>query len=80
MEYAIDNGINIFDSSDLYGDGRSEQIIGKFISSGCTNREDVVIATKGGLFLHKTFHIPLQFFRELFSLGQIEEFDETYNY
>jgi|TARA_B100000959_G_C14927715_1_gene602187 aryl-alcohol dehydrogenase-like predicted oxidoreductase len=61
MEYAIDNGINIFDSSDLYGDGRSEQIIGKFISSGCTNREDVVIATKGGLLPHKKFYMPCNF-------------------
>ena len=80
MESAIDDGINFFDTSDSYRDGRSAKIIGKFISSGCTNREDVAIATKGGLLPLKTFHIPLQFFRELFSLGQIEEFDETYNY
>jgi aryl-alcohol dehydrogenase-like predicted oxidoreductase len=40
---ALDIGINFFDSSELYGNGHAEEILGKALSS---IRQDVVIATK----------------------------------
>ncbi len=40
---AIENGINFFDTADVYQEGRSEEAIGKAIKS---KRQDVVIATK----------------------------------
>lgn len=41
---ALDNGINFFDTADIYGLGHSEDILGKYIG----NRDDIVIATKVG--------------------------------
>lgn len=41
---ALDQGINFYDTADIYGLGRSEELIGKAIG----NREDVVIASKAG--------------------------------
>ena len=33
MDYAIDNGINFFDTADIYGLGRSEEILGKALGN-----------------------------------------------
>ena len=41
---ALDNGINFFDTADIYGLGHSEELLGKLINE----RKDVVIATKVG--------------------------------
>lgn len=40
---AIDLGINFFDTAELYGNGRSEEVLGKALSG---QREDLVIGTK----------------------------------
>ena len=40
---AVDNGINFFDTAEGYGDGYSEEIVGKALAA---RRADVVIATK----------------------------------
>lgn len=45
LRFALDNGINLFDTADTYGLGRSEHILGEEIKS---RRKDVVICTKGG--------------------------------
>ncbi len=50
MEYAINNGINFIDTSDAYGDGLSEKLIGNVLKG---KREDVVIATKVGVVWNK---------------------------
>src|SRR5262249_7994907 len=42
---AIDHGINFFDTSDAYGEGASEIIVGKALRE-FARREEVVIATK----------------------------------
>jgi aryl-alcohol dehydrogenase-like predicted oxidoreductase len=47
LRAAIDNGINFFDTADVYGLGRSEELIGKFLK---TCREPVFVATKLGRF------------------------------
>jgi 1-deoxyxylulose-5-phosphate synthase len=45
MTRALDLGIDMFDTSDMYGNGESEKIIGQFIKN---RRDDVIIATKAG--------------------------------
>lgn len=42
---AIDVGINFFDTSDFYGDGRAEELLGESLVA----EKDVIVATKGGL-------------------------------
>ena len=44
VDKAIDEGINLFDTADVYGgQGKSEQFLGKALGS---RRQDVLIATK----------------------------------
>lgn len=45
FRYALEQGINFFDTADSYSDGRSEEIIGRWLKE-YANREEVVIATK----------------------------------
>ena len=42
---SIDNGINFFDSADVYGDGRSEKIISEVLKN---SNEQIYVATKAG--------------------------------
>ena len=42
---AVEQGINFFDTSDLYGFGHSEEILGETFSTG---RDQVILASKGG--------------------------------
>jgi len=45
LHTAVDNGVNFFDTADVYGDGRSERLLRKL----CQERsEEIIIATKGG--------------------------------
>lgn len=52
MDYAIRNGINLFDTSANYSDGGSEILVGNSISSligsNELDRDEVVIVSKGG--------------------------------
>jgi aryl-alcohol dehydrogenase-like predicted oxidoreductase len=43
---AVDSGVTVLDTADVYGNGRSEEIVGKAIASASTRREDVFLATK----------------------------------
>jgi methylglyoxal reductase len=43
---AIDKGVNLIDTSPIYGSGRSEEVIGKAIRG---KKEKVIVATKTGL-------------------------------
>lgn len=45
LNAAADAGVNFIDTADVYGGGRSEQIIGEFIK---TRKERIVVATKMG--------------------------------
>lgn len=42
---AVENGVNFFDTADVYGAGRSEELIGKFLK---TTNSKVFVATKLG--------------------------------
>jgi aryl-alcohol dehydrogenase-like predicted oxidoreductase len=44
VERAVAAGVNLFDTADVYGAGRSEEILGRVIGA----RDDVLIATKVG--------------------------------
>jgi aryl-alcohol dehydrogenase-like predicted oxidoreductase len=44
---ALDRGINLFDTADMYAEGRSEELIGRFLVDR-GRRSDVLIATKFG--------------------------------
>jgi aryl-alcohol dehydrogenase-like predicted oxidoreductase len=46
IERALDHGITLFDTADMYGAGKSEEFIGECLG---TRRHDVVIATKFGM-------------------------------
>lgn len=46
IHYAIENGINFFDTADMYGQGKNETLVGKALSEV---RGKVVIATKFGI-------------------------------
>jgi aryl-alcohol dehydrogenase-like predicted oxidoreductase len=43
---ALDAGVNLFDTADIYSNGESEKILGQSFKNLGVEREDVVIATK----------------------------------
>ncbi len=45
LKKAIDMGVNFFDTSDMYGDGRSEKFLGEIIKS---SKDDLYVTTKLG--------------------------------
>jgi aryl-alcohol dehydrogenase-like predicted oxidoreductase len=45
IDSAIGVGINFFDTADMYADGKSEELLGRFLGQ---RRRDVIIATKFG--------------------------------
>lgn len=52
LRFALQNGINLIDTSSNYGDGRSEELIGRIVmelvDGGELRREQVIIVTKAG--------------------------------
>ncbi|MDQ6770370.1 MAG: aldo/keto reductase [Gemmatimonadota bacterium] len=45
IDAALDVGINFFDTADMYANGKSEELLGRFLGK---RRRDVIIATKFG--------------------------------
>jgi aryl-alcohol dehydrogenase-like predicted oxidoreductase len=45
LNRAIDLGVNFIDTADVYGDGRSEQLIGRLLKE---RKEEIFVATKAG--------------------------------
>lgn len=45
LESALDQGVTLFDTADMYGDGAGERFLGSFVRS---HRDQVVLATKFG--------------------------------
>ena len=46
---AFEQGINFFDTADVYGRGEAESILGRALKEAGINRDDVVIASKCGI-------------------------------
>ncbi len=49
LRQALDSGITFLDTADVYGAGRSEELVGRAIEG---RRGDIVLSTKGGLWGH----------------------------
>lgn len=49
LHRAVELGVNFFDTADVYGDGRSERLVGKIRRE---HSEEIYIATKAGRRLH----------------------------
>ncbi|MGV6873197.1 aldo/keto reductase [Pseudochelatococcus sp. B33] len=43
LEHALERGVTLFDTADMYGDGRGEEFVGAFVRR---HRDEVVLATK----------------------------------
>jgi len=52
LDAAVGSGVNFFDTADVYGDGRSEQLIGRYLKK---NSGDIFVATKMG---RRTDQVP----------------------
>ncbi len=49
IHHNLNLGVNTFDHSDQYGDGKIEELFGQVLKSGSIKREDIVISTKAGV-------------------------------
>jgi aryl-alcohol dehydrogenase-like predicted oxidoreductase len=47
LDYALARGVTLFDTADMYGEGRNEEFLRPFVRA---NRDQVVLATKFGFF------------------------------
>ncbi len=58
LEAALDRGVTMFDTADMYGRGHNEQLLGRFIADNPTrrNRGELQIATKCGIVRDSTHH------------------------
>jgi aryl-alcohol dehydrogenase-like predicted oxidoreductase len=50
LQAAADAGVTFFDTADVYGDGRSERLVGRLLAE----RDDITVATKMGRRLDQT--------------------------
>lgn len=62
LRQAVDGGINLFDTSNIYGNGDSESLIGEALN---TVRHDVILCTKVGYELPSQRHWAIQAKRAL---------------
>ncbi|WP_030823720.1 aldo/keto reductase [Streptomyces hygroscopicus] len=46
VDAALESGVNLIDTADMYGGGESEEMVGKAIAG---RRDDIVLATKAGM-------------------------------
>jgi aryl-alcohol dehydrogenase-like predicted oxidoreductase len=60
LDLAFDRGVTFYDTSDLYGNGHSESILGEVFK---TRRDRIVVATKVGTLPHSGFYMPQDFSR-----------------
>ena len=58
LRLALDSGVTFYDTSDLYGNGHSEEILGATFHD---LRQQIVIATKVGSLPHTGFYMPQDF-------------------
>ncbi|MCW3084885.1 MAG: aldo/keto reductase [Bacteroidetes bacterium] len=49
INYNLELGVNTFDHSDQYGNGKIEELFGKAIQAKSFKREDIVISSKSGI-------------------------------
>ena len=62
LQAAVESGVTFFDTADVYGDGRSERIIGRFVAGNAG--QGVTVATKMGRRVEQSEeHYTLENFR-----------------
>jgi aryl-alcohol dehydrogenase-like predicted oxidoreductase/AraC-like DNA-binding protein len=62
LRTAVESGVTFFDTADVYGDGRSERVIGRFLAGNAG--QGIVVATKMGRRVEqKPEHYTLKNFR-----------------
>jgi aryl-alcohol dehydrogenase-like predicted oxidoreductase len=59
INFALKKKIIFFDTAPLYGNGRSERLLGKVIKK--IDRKNIIIATKGGMLPHVGFNLKQDF-------------------
>ncbi|MFT7586508.1 MAG: aryl-alcohol dehydrogenase-like predicted oxidoreductase [Cellvibrionaceae bacterium] len=78
--HAVQNGINLIDSSSNYGDGGSEELVGsvieELIEQGQLQRENIVVVTKGGYLQGQNFAISQQRKTELRPFPDLVEYGQ----
>src|SRR5664279_1266749 len=63
LDTAVDGGVTFFDTADVYGDGRSESLIGRYLAD--RPELDITVATKMGRRAEQDpAHFTLENFRE----------------
>ena len=45
IQYAVEQGVNFFDTADVYSNGVSEEVTGRALRDMC-DRDEIVVATK----------------------------------
>src|SRR5271163_4458646 len=50
LRQAVDSGVNLIDTADVYGDGRSERLIAQLKKE---RKEEIIVATKAGRRLQR---------------------------
>src|SRR5678816_3903362 len=43
MKFSFDQGITFFDNGDAYGNGRAEELFGRFLQAGAVRRDQVEV-------------------------------------
>ena len=61
LRSAFDKGVTFYDTSDLYGNGHAETVVGEAFKN---DRDKIIIGTKGGLLPHSGFEMPMDFSAE----------------
>jgi predicted oxidoreductase len=74
VNYNLELGVNTFDHSDQYGNGKIEELFGKAIQSKSFKRDDIVISTKSGIvaFAEKNLKDAKQFIKQVYALRAAE--------
>lgn len=80
LEFAINSGINLIDTSANYSDGGSEILIGrvldKMISIGTLKREEIVIVSKGGYIQGKNFELAAKMKEDGVGYKEVTEYTD----
>ena len=58
LKYAYDQGVTLYDTADLYGEGHSEKVIAKAFKG---LRDKIILASKGGTLPHTGLYMPQDF-------------------
>ncbi|WP_108649871.1 aldo/keto reductase [Dongshaea marina] len=58
ISHALDSGINLIDTADIYGNGLNESLLSAFTTD---MREKMILCSKGGIIRNDTVRAPLDF-------------------